>query len=147
MADSWNKREREKKKQQLKKEKEERKKERKEQAASQGTDDMIAWVDENGNITNKPPVQTEKPTYNLEDIQISVPKRTDEDPGDTSRRGKLTVFHGSRGFGFIDDEASGESIFVHLRDMKQRIKEGDTVLFDLGSGPKGPYAFNVRLPE
>ncbi|MBG9378211.1 hypothetical protein I5907_18375 [Panacibacter sp. DH6] len=56
MADSWNKKERVKKKRQLKKEKEEKKLERKEHARNgNDLDAMLAYVDENGNLTSKPP--------------------------------------------------------------------------------------------
>jgi len=56
--ETWNKKEREKKKQKLRKEKEERKQERKELAKEQGGksfDDMIAYVDENGNFPSNTP--------------------------------------------------------------------------------------------
>lgn len=75
MADSWNKKEREKKKQQNKKEKEERKKERKESSGGKGLNDMIAWLDENGNIIDRPPDPSKRQEVKLEDIEISVPER------------------------------------------------------------------------
>ena len=50
MAETWNKKEREKKKQQSKKEKAERKLERKENSkGGKSLDDMLAYLDENGN--------------------------------------------------------------------------------------------------
>lgn len=56
MAETWNKKEREKKKQQNKKEKAERKQERKDNAKpGMGLDDMLAYLDENGNLSSKPP--------------------------------------------------------------------------------------------
>jgi hypothetical protein len=55
MSETWNKKERERKKQQKKKEKVERRQERK-QANKSGHDveDMLAYVDENGNLSSKP---------------------------------------------------------------------------------------------
>jgi hypothetical protein len=64
MAEFFSKRDREKKKQQAKKEKEERKRERKEQARDGNSlSEMIAYLDENGNLTSTPPedrIQEEK---------------------------------------------------------------------------------------
>ncbi|MEY2639963.1 MAG: hypothetical protein RIR90_1445, partial [Bacteroidota bacterium] len=81
MAEFWSKRDREKKKQQAKKEKEERKRERKENARDGNVlDDMIAYVDENGNLSSVPPDMTKRQEINLEDIQIGVPKLEDRNP-------------------------------------------------------------------
>jgi hypothetical protein len=56
MADSWNKKEREKKKQKKRKDKAEKMKERKEQSGgSKSLSDMMAYVDENGVISDTPP--------------------------------------------------------------------------------------------
>ena len=56
MGETWNKKEREKKKQQSKKEKEERKQERKDHAKDgKSFNDMLAYVDENGDISSQPP--------------------------------------------------------------------------------------------
>ena len=54
MAETWNKKEREKKKKALKKEKAEKKLERKEHGKS-SSDEMIAYLDENGNLSSTPP--------------------------------------------------------------------------------------------
>lgn len=61
MADSWNKKERVKKKRQLKMEKEEKRQERKENARNgNDLDAMMAYVDENGNLTSSPPGTPQK---------------------------------------------------------------------------------------
>jgi hypothetical protein len=54
MAETWNKRERERKKRQLKKEKQEKKQERKQHKDHHDWTDMLAYVDENGNLSSKP---------------------------------------------------------------------------------------------
>jgi hypothetical protein len=83
MADSWNKKEREKKKQQAKKEKEERKKERKEQSGS-GMNGMMAYLDADGNLTSTPPDPSQRREVSLEEIEISVPRQTHE-PGEPGK--------------------------------------------------------------
>lgn len=62
MAETWNKREREKKKRQAKKDKQQRKQERKENNdKGKKLEDLIAYVDEFGVIRDTPP-EPKKPT-------------------------------------------------------------------------------------
>ncbi|MES1219034.1 MAG: cold shock domain-containing protein, partial [Bacteroidota bacterium] len=83
MGETWNKKEREKKKQKERKEKEERKQERKEQAKDgKSFDDMLAYVDENGQISSTPPDPRRKTNIKLEDIEIGVPKQRPMDPSE-----------------------------------------------------------------
>jgi hypothetical protein len=62
MAETWNKRERERNKQQKKKEKLEKRRERKHSNGHHDLNDMLAYVDENGNLSSKPP---DRPLNNL----------------------------------------------------------------------------------
>ena len=55
MGETWNKKERQKKKQKEKMDKAEKMKERKESSGKKSLDDMMAYVDENGNISATPP--------------------------------------------------------------------------------------------
>lgn len=54
MAETWNKRERERNKRQKKKEKLEKRLERKQSKGHHHWTDMLAYVDENGNLSSKP---------------------------------------------------------------------------------------------
>lgn len=56
--ETWNKRERERKKRAEKKEKAEKKQERKQHKSPQDWTDMLAFVDENGNLSSKPTDQS-----------------------------------------------------------------------------------------
>jgi CspA family cold shock protein len=57
MSETWNKRERERNKQQKMKEKMERRQERKKlNKGGNSLDSMLAYVDENGNLSSKPPL-------------------------------------------------------------------------------------------
>ena len=143
MPDSWNKREREKKKQQLKKEKEERKRERKDQAKS-GPDSMIAYIDEFGNIVSTPPDPSTRTEIKAEEIEVSVPKQKPMEEEDPIREGTLTFFNQSRGFGFIRDHITQESIFVHINDMKKLLSENTKVRFEVRMDVKGAHAINVE---
>lgn len=145
MADSWNKKEREKKKQQQKKEKAERKQERKEHSKGNSLDSMMAYIDENGNITSTPPDPSRRQEVKLEDIEIGVPKQAAPDPADLIRTGTVSFFNTSKGYGFIRDHQSQESVFVHVNALSEAIQEQDTVTFEVEMGPKGLNARNVQI--
>lgn len=145
MADTWNKKEREKKKQQNKKEKEERKKERKEQSKSKNLDDMLAYIDENGNLSTTPPDPKKMKQVKLEDIEIGIPKQQELDPADLIRKGTVTFFNGTKGYGFIKDHETQESVFVHINETLDPIQENSKVIFEVEMGPKGANAVRVKL--
>ena len=147
MAETWNKKEREKKKQQLKKEKEEKKKERKENSKGSNLDDMLAYIDENGNISATPPDPKKFKKIALEDIEIGVPKPIEIDAADLIRKGTVTFFNNAKGYGFIKDHQSQESIFVHINELKESIQEGSKVSYEIQMGHKGPNAVNVRIAK
>ena len=145
---SFSKKENEKKRQQKRTEKEEKRKERQANATSgQSLEEMRAYVDENGNITNTPPDPTRKrKEIALESIQINVPKQEDREPEDVVRTGTVSFFNDSKGYGFIRDAASQESIFVHANALGGlTLKEGNKVTFEVEPGMKGPTAVRVKM--
>ncbi len=145
MAETWNKKEREKKKRQNKKEKAEKKAERKEQNKNGDPESMYAYLDENGNLSSMPPDPRKKIVINVEDIELGVPKHEPTDPQDLIRKGTVTFFNDSKGYGFIKDAETKESIFVHANSLTERITENNKVTFEIEMGPKGPNAVNVKL--
>lgn len=145
MGESWNKKEREKKKQKERKDKAEKMQGRRENAKKSSFDNMIAYLDENGNLTSTPPDPRKKKEIKLEDIQIGVPKYVPPTQAELTRTGKVTFFNTAKGFGFIKDLASQESIFVHANDLSQEIKENDKVSFEIQMGQRGPMAVNVKV--
>ena len=145
MGETWNKKEREKKKQKERKDKAEKMQERKESAKKNSFNDMIAYLDENGNLTSTPPDPRKKKEVKLEDIQIGVPKYVPPTQAELTRTGKVTFFNTAKGFGFIKDLASQQSVFVHANDLSQEIKENDKVSFETQMGQRGPMAVNVKV--
>ena len=146
--ETFNKKENEKKRLKKKNDKEEKRKERQANATTgQSLEDMLAYVDENGNITSTPPDPTKKrKEINLEDIQVGVPKQEDREPEDTVRKGTVTFFNDSKGYGFIKDQISGESVFVHANSLGGlTLKEGNAVTFEVEPGQKGPAAVRVKM--
>lgn len=146
MSETWNKKEREKKKRQERKDKEAKRQERKENGKQgKSFDDMIAYLDENGNLTSTQPDPKKRIKVRLEDIEIGVPKMVPVNPEDLIRNGVVTFFNESKGYGFIKDMKSQESVFVHVNSLKEEVKERDKVSFEIQMGPKGANAVNVRL--
>jgi len=111
------------------------------QTKGKSLDDMLAYIDENGNITSTPPDPEKKKVFNAEDIEIGVPKgrAVDEDP---IKEGKIDYFNGSKGFGFII-QSDGEKIFFHINQTTYPVREGDVVNYTVERGPKGYNAVGV----
>jgi len=61
--------------------------------------------------------------------------------------GTIRTIRADKGFGFIKDQGGKEYFFhrsaVHGEALED-LREGDSVEFDVGEGPKGPRAENVR---
>ena len=146
---TFGKKENEKKRLQKRKDKEQKKEERKANSdKGKSVDEMLAYVDENGNITSTPPDPTKKKkVINQEDIQIGVPKQETLEPEDPIRNGTVAFFNESKGYGFIKDHVTQESVFAHVNGLVDKIKENDKVTFEVEMGQKGPNAVNVRLAK
>ncbi len=144
--ETFNKKEKEKKRLKKRQDKEQKKEDRKANSSKgKGIDEMLAYVDDNGNITSTPPDPTKKKVVvKQEDIQIGVPKQEALDPADLIRRGTITFFNTSKGYGFIKDQDTQESIFVHQNGLTSSVKENDKVTFEVEKGPKGLNAINVK---
>jgi cold shock CspA family protein len=144
--ETWNKKEAEKNRQKKKKDKEQKKMDRRASAkGGSSLDDMIAYVDENGRITSTPPDPKNKKVIKEEDIVISVPKKANIDPASSIRKGTVTFFNESKGYGFIKDHESQDSIFVHANGLVDQVKENSKVSFEVEMGKKGLNAVNVKL--
>lgn len=132
------------KKEKKRKDKEKRRLESKEQDKNT-FDDMIAYVDEFGNILESPPDPSEKEEVELEDIEVSVAKSDPNEVVDVLKNGVVSFFDESKGFGFIRDLDTDQRIFVHVSNLNEPVKENNMVTFEIGKGPKGPTAMNVSV--
>ena len=127
------------------KDKEKRKMDKKEQG-KQSLDDMIAYVDDNGVIMDTPPDNSNKEEIDVNSIEIGIPKKEDrEDNG--PRVGTITKYEESKGYGFILDSNTKESIFFHISDCEEEVKNGNRVEFDTERGTKGIKAKDVKLKK
>ena len=57
----------------------------------------------------------------------------------------------NNGYGFIKQEGSDKDLFFHVNELQgvafDDLREGDKLSFEVGEGPKGPNAVNVKLVE
>jgi cold shock CspA family protein len=107
-------------------------------------DEMMAYIDENGNISSTPPDPKKMKTFKQEDMQIRVLRQDEMEEVDTTRTGVVSFFNEEKGFGFINDLKSGERVFVHVKQLTEEIKEKDKVTFEVEMGPKGMSAIHVK---
>jgi CspA family cold shock protein len=59
-------------------------------------------------------------------------------------KGTIKFFNESKGFGFIKEDETDKEFFVHVTGLTEKVKENDSVTFDLIEGRKGLNAVNVR---
>jgi len=146
MGETWNKKEREKKKQQIKKEKEERRLDRREKAKEKKSlDSMLAYVDENRNLSNTPPDPRKKEKAKLAEIQVGIPKLKDTAKETNLHKGTIISFNEGKGYGFIKDRNMMQNIFFHVNGLSEPVKEQDKVSFEIEKTIKGLNAVNIKL--
>jgi cold shock CspA family protein len=141
--DSFNKRDKEKKRLKRRQDKLQKREERKAHKQSGELENMMAYVDENGNITHTPPDPTKKKKISASSIELGVPKREKEDFSGV-RNGRVEFFNDSKGYGFIKELESEEKYFVHVTGLVDEVEENDKVTFELERGPKGMNAVDVK---
>jgi len=141
--DTFNKKEKEKKRLKKRQEKNLKREDRKSNSTGGDLENMLAYVDENGNLTDTPPDPSKKRKVNASSIEISVPRREEEDI-DPIHTGRIDFFNDSKGFGFIKEKDTQEKYFVHVNGLLEDVREGDNVVFELERGLKGLNAIRVK---
>jgi len=142
---SFNKKEKEKKRLKKREDKKKKAEERRENSAGGGLDNMMAYVDEFGNITDTPPdPNVKKEKIKASDIEIGIPKKEASEEFTGDLEGRVDYFDTSKGFGFIINTRTQEKYFVHVSQLIDEIGEGDKVTFELEKGLKGLNAVKVK---
>jgi cold shock protein len=61
------------------------------------------------------------------------------------QKGKIKFFNETKGFGFITPDGGGDDVFVHSTGLVDKVRENDTVTYEVQQGKKGLNAVNVKL--
>jgi len=132
------------KKREEKKKKMDARKLEKEEGGSKGIE--FAYVDHNGNLTDTPPDPSLKIKVKAKNIEVSIPKTLagDREAFDPVRKGTVSFFDHSKGFGFIIDSENQEKYFTHVSGLIDEISENNSVSFELEKGQRGMNAVRVK---
>ncbi|MCW3170350.1 cold shock domain-containing protein [Chryseobacterium sp. 09-1422] len=142
MADSFSKKENFKKKLQKQKEKAIRREDRKNSNdKGKSLDDMIMYVDANGQLTSTPPDNSNTEAISLDNIQLGAAPIQEEDP----IKSGIVTFFSDKGYGFITEDNSKENVFFHSNNCVDIIKKGNKVSFEKERSPKGFSAINIKI--
>ena len=62
--------------------------------------------------------------------------------------GKIKWFNPAKGYGFIENDAGGKDVFLHVSALEQAgidtLEEGDAVSFDIGEDRGKENAINIQ---
>jgi cold shock CspA family protein len=143
--ETYSKKENQKKKLKKRLDKQEKKEERKDSSSKgMGFENMIAYVDEYGNLSSTPPDPVrKKEEVDQDKMYIDHPELREKNQ-DAEKKGTVTFFNESKGYGFIKETRTQDSYFVHSNSLNEPIKENDKVTFSTERTPKGLAAVNVR---
>jgi len=145
MGETYNKKEKEKNRLRKKQDKAEKMAERKANTKRGKTlEEMMAYLDENGNISSTPPDGHKRKMFKQEDMQPAAPGQQTIKEDDSVKTGRVTFFNEAKGFGFIKDEQTHKDVFLHVSHLSEPVKENDKVTFEVEKGPKGLTAVNVK---
>jgi len=141
--ETFSKKEKEKKRLKQKQDKKQKVEERKANKRNGNSlEGMMAYLDENGNLTDTPQDPSHKKIFLQEDIQIGVPKQEFSEE-DEFRKGTVTFYNRAKGFGFINELSTNERIFFHVKDMMEPVEESDKVQFLVERGSRGLNAVQL----
>ena len=63
-------------------------------------------------------------------------------------KGKIKWFNPTKGYGFIENDAGGKDVFLHVSALEQAgidtLEEGDAVSFDIGENRGKENAINIQ---
>lgn len=141
MADTFNKKALQQKRAKKKKDKLERREDRKtNNDKGKSLEEMTVYLDEYGNLTHIHPDQQKRKKISIDEIQLGAAAIVEE----KEYAGTVSLFFTDKGYGFITEDKSRETVFVHINQLMEPITEKDKVTFEKEKTPKGYAAVNVR---
>src|ERR1700744_2895343 len=124
MGESFSKKDKANKKAREKREKEQKMKDRKtNNDKGKSLEDMLAYVDEDGNLSSTPPGTRPKNETTHKGAQPAEAEAA-------LSEGTVTFFNESRGFGFITEDNTKANVFFHTNQLSHQVKEKDRVSFE-----------------
>ncbi|MGD1320181.1 cold shock domain-containing protein [Chryseobacterium sp. 2R14A] len=142
MADSFSKKENFKKKIQKAKEKAQKREERKTvNNKGKSLDDMIMYVDANGQLTSTPPDNSNVEEFDINNIQLGAAPIEAEELVKTG----IITFLSEKGYGFITEDSSKENVFFHTNNATEVLKKGNKVSYEKEKSPKGFSAIDIKI--
>ncbi|MCU0417314.1 MAG: cold shock domain-containing protein [Cytophagaceae bacterium] len=145
--ETYSKKEKEKKKLKKRQDKEEKREMRKsDNQKGQDFDSMLAYVDENGNLTSEPQDLQKKNSIPLESIVLGATVSI-EPTEKVLHTGIVTFFNEQKGYGFVRDSETKESLFLHSKALLEMVRNQDKVNYFVEDSPRGPVAVEVRLSK
>lgn len=75
----------------------------------------------------------------------TVSESRNETSGNGTNAGTVKFFNYKKGYGFITVDGSGDEIFVHTKNVIDKIRDKNKVTFNIEKSEKGPIATNVRV--
>lgn len=122
----------------LKKQEKQQKKELRKSSSDKGKslDEMLVYVDENGNLSDTPPGERKAAPADT--------RQTNREQTTMKHRGILERFNEAKGYGFIKDQLTRKTIFVHVHQIEGTVQVNDMLEFEVQEGAKGASAVKVR---
>lgn len=143
---TFSKKEKEKKRLKKRQDKAEKMADRKASAVSgQSLEDMMVYVDENGNLTSTPPDPKKKKVISAHEISLDVRRSQTFEEEEEALNGTIQFYNDQKGYGFIRINGSGENVFFHLKSVNGTPVLGAKVTFETENSDKGPVAVKVKI--
>lgn len=137
MAESYSKKENNKKKAQKKAEKLNKRELRKTvNNKGKSLDEMLVYVDVLGRLTDVHP--------SLQDKEKDLLEASKEAKEDMMYQGSIYSYETNKGFGFIKQDTSNDKVFFHFKVLSQEVAVGDTVMFSKQLTEKGYRATRIN---
>jgi len=102
--------------------------------------DMITYIDENGNFTDIPPSMQIRKIINAKDIPLESTVILEN----REYTGIIEVYFFDKSYGFISEQESNEKVFVHGVNLLEKVSPNDKVIYKKEKTPKGFVAIQVK---
>lgn len=80
----------------------------------------------------------------MSEIEKERATQVESNPQTETEVGTVKWFNETKGFGFIE-RPNGRDLFVHYKEIRGALKQGDTVSYSIGEAKKGPCAAKVKI--